>query len=114
MFKRFSFRAFFLCMLVVIVLMIGSFFAYTGVATQRWIVLTFNILRYPSHLIFGNGSIDSWGAFLGGMALNILLFSFVLERFTAIFRRKRKRQPDAPAAPPSSHDAAAPSAHNPY
>ena len=106
MFKKFSLRAFFLCMLVVIALMIGSFFAAiprdNGHAVQPWIIGVFNTLRYPSHVIFGNSAIDSWGAFFGGMALNILLFTFVLERLTAIFRKRRL--PTAPVDSP----------HNPY
>lgn len=99
MFKKFSLRAFLLCMLVVIALMIGSFFFYTNLPGQPAGVVAFNTLRYPSHLIFGYAGIQSWGAFFGGMALNILLFSFVLERVTAIFRRRRE-----PEAPPSTHN----------
>lgn len=106
MFKKFSLRAFSLCMLVVIALMIGSFFLYTNLPGQPACVVAFNTLRYPSHLIFGYGAIESWGAFFGGMALNILLFTFIFERVTAIFRRSRKPQAAAPPdkAPPSGHD----------
>lgn len=100
MFKKFSFRAFFLCMLVVVALMIGSFFFYTSLPGQPAGVVAFNTLRYPSHLIFGYGAIESWAAFFGGMALNILLFTFVLERVTAIFRRGRRK----PEAARATHD----------
>ena len=112
MFKKFSFRAFFLCILVVIALMIGSFFAAaprdSGHPVPIWVTGVFNTLRFPSHVVFGSGAIESWGAVLGGMALNILLFTFVLERLTAIFRRRRG------AAAPPPVEVPPPSAHNPY
>jgi len=92
--KRFSFATFFTSSMLIFVLTCSSFvaaFARDEGTLQKdnkiiWNLLadSFDIFRQPTHRLFWDLIIENGGLYIPGLLINILFWSLLVERMTAL------------------------------
>jgi hypothetical protein len=99
-FKKYPFRPFifFLSINILVLFFIPSFIAAgaedegtggNGLFSQ-FLIACFSVLRFPTHTLLWNIFSSSVILWVGGIAINILFYSFLLERTISVFRKKRE------------------------